>query len=93
MQALFGQLLLGLINGSFYALLSLGLSIIFGLLNIVNFAHGALYMSGAMVAWLLLQHVGLGYWPALLVAPAIVALVGVVIERTMLRRLYQLDNL
>ena len=93
MQALFGQLLLGLINGSFYALLSLGLSIIFGLLNIVNFAHGALYMSGAMVAWLLLQHVGLGYWPALLVAPAIVGLVGVVIERTMLRRLYQLDNL
>ncbi|GEJ57054.1 branched-chain amino acid ABC transporter permease [Anaeromyxobacter diazotrophicus] len=93
MQALFGQLLLGLINGSFYALLSLGLSIIFGLLNVVNFAHGALYMSGAMVAWLLAQYLGIGYWPALLLAPAVVGLVGVVIERTMLRRLYQLDNL
>lgn len=93
MQALFGQLLLGLINGSFYALLSLGLSIIFGLLNIVNFAHGALYMTGAMVAWLLAQHLGIGYWPALLVSPALVGLLGVVIERTMLRRLYQLDNL
>jgi branched-chain amino acid transport system permease protein len=93
MQALFGQLLLGLINGSFYALLSLGLSIIFGLLNIVNFAHGALYMCGAMVAWLLAQQLGIGYWPALLLAPAIVGVFGVVIERTMLRRLYQLDNL
>ena len=93
MQALFGQLLLGLINGCFYALLSLGLSIIFGLLNIVNFAHGALYMTGAMVAWLLSQHLGIGYWPALLVAPVLVGLLGVVIERTMLRRLYQLDNL
>ena len=93
MQALFGQLLLGLINGCFYALLSLGLSIIFGLLNIVNFAHGALYMTGAMVAWLLAQHLGIGYWPALLVAPALVGLLGVVLERTMLRRLYQLDNL
>jgi branched-chain amino acid transport system permease protein len=92
-QALFGQLLLGLINGSFYALLSLGLSIIFGLLNIVNFAHGALYMTGAMVAWLLAQHLGIGYWPALLVSPALVGLLGIVIERTMLRRLYQLDNL
>ena len=92
MQALFGQLLLGLINGCFYALLSLGLSIIFGLLNIVNFAHGALYMTGAMVAWLLAQHLGIGYWPALLVSPALVGLLGVVIERTMLRRLYQLDT-
>jgi branched-chain amino acid transport system permease protein len=91
-QALFGQLLLGLINGSFYALLSLGLAIIFGLLNIVNFAHGALYTSGAMVAWLLLDQAGIGYWPALLLAPLIVGLVGAVIERTMLRRLYQLDN-
>jgi branched-chain amino acid transport system permease protein len=91
-QALFGQLLLGLINGSFYALLSLGLAIIFGLLNIVNFAHGALYTSGAMVAWLLLEQAGIGYWPALLLAPIIVGLVGAVIERTMLRRLYQLDN-
>jgi branched-chain amino acid transport system permease protein len=93
MQALFGQLLLGLINGCFYALLSLGLSIIFGLLNIVNFAHGALYMTGAMVAWLLAQHLGIGYWPALLVSPVLVGLLGVVVERTMLRRLYQLDNL
>jgi branched-chain amino acid transport system permease protein len=91
-QALFGQLLLGLINGSFYALLSLGLAIIFGLLNIVNFAHGALYTSGAMVAWLLLSELGIGYWPALLLAPVIVGLVGAAIERTMLRRLYQLDN-
>ncbi len=93
MQALFGQLLLGLINGSFYALLSLGLSIIFGLLNIVNFAHGALYMAGAMVAWLALTYLGIGYWPSLIVAPAVVGLVGAAIERTMLRRLYQLDNL
>jgi branched-chain amino acid transport system permease protein len=93
MQALFGQLLLGLINGSFYALLSLGLSIIFGLLDIVNFAHGAFYMAGAFVALLLAQHLGLGYWPALLVAPALVGAAGMVVERTMLRRLYQLDNL
>jgi branched-chain amino acid transport system permease protein len=93
MQALFGQLLLGLINGSFYALLSLGLSIIFGLLNIVNFAHGAQYMLGAFTAYLLATNLGIGYWPALLIAPALVAIIGVVIERTMLRRLYQLDNL
>ncbi len=93
MQALFGQLLLGLINGSFYALLSLGLAIIFGLLNIVNFAHGALYMLGAFTAWLVLDGLGIGYWPALVLAPAAVGVVGVVIERTMLRRLYPLDNL
>ena len=93
MQALFGQLLLGLINGSFYALLSLGLAIIFGLLNVVNFAHGAQYMLGAFVAWMALQYLGIGYWWALLVSPALVGLLGVVIERTMLRRLYQLDNL
>ncbi len=92
-QALFGQLLLGLINGSFYALLSLGLSIIFGLLNIVNFAHGALYMLGAFVAWIALDSFGIGYWPALVLAPALVGLLGMVLERTMLRRLYQLDNL
>jgi len=93
MPALFGQLLLGLINGSFYALLSLGLSIIFGLLNIVNFAHGAFYMMGAFAAWMALDALGIGYWPALLLAPVVVGLLGVVVERTMLRRLYQLDNL
>src|SRR6266496_501542 len=92
MQALFGQLLLGVINGSFYALLSLGLAIIFGLLDIVNFAHGALYMMGAFVAWIALSSLGIGYWPALLLAPAAVGLLGIVIERTMLRRLYGLDN-
>ena len=93
MQALFGQLLIGLINGSFYALLSLGLAIIFGLLNIVNFAHGALYMVGAFAAWIALDSLGIGYWPALVLVPMAVGLLGVVIERTMLRRLYQLDNL
>jgi branched-chain amino acid transport system permease protein len=93
MQALFGQLLLGLINGSFYALLSLGLAIIFGLVNVVNFAHGALYMTGAFLAWIGLSALGIGYWAALVLAPAAVGLLGVVIERTMLRRLYQLDNL
>jgi branched-chain amino acid transport system permease protein len=93
MQALFGQLLVGLINGSFYALLSLGLAIIFGLLNVVNFAHGALYMTGAFAAWFALSALGIGYWPALLLSPLAVGLLGAVIERTMLRRLYQLDNL
>ncbi len=93
MQALYGQLLVGLINGSFYALLSLGLAIIFGLVNVVNFAHGALYMTGAFVAWLLLSQLGIGYWPALLLSPLVVGLLGMVVERTMLRRLYQLDNL
>ena len=93
MQALFGQLLIGLINGSFYALLSMGLAIIFGLLNIVNFSHGALYMVGAYAAWIGLEALGIGYWPALLLSPLAVAVLGVVIERTMLRRLYQLDNL
>ncbi len=92
-QALFGQLLLGLINGSFYAMLSLGLAVIFGLLNVINFAHGALYMVGAFVAWLLLQHLGLGYWYALILSPVIVGLIGIVIERTMLRHLYKLDHL
>jgi branched-chain amino acid transport system permease protein len=92
-QALFGQLLIGLINGSFYALLSLGLAIIFGLLNVVNFAHGALYMLGAFVAWFLLEKAGIGYWPALLIAPLAVGLLGAVIERTMLRRLAGLDPL
>jgi branched-chain amino acid transport system permease protein len=92
-QALFGQLLIGLINGSFYALLSLGLAIIFGLLNVVNFAHGALYMLGAFVAWFLLEKAGVGYWPALLLSPLAVGLLGAAIERTLLRRLTGLDPL
>ena len=92
-QALFGQLLLGLINGAFYAMLSLGLALIFGLLNIINFSHGALYMMGAFVAWLALNLLGLGYWSALVIAPLVVALFGMVIECTMLSRLYKLDHL
>jgi len=92
-QALFGQLLLGLINGSFYALLSLGLAVIFGMLNIINFTHGAQYMMGAFVAYLLLQYVGIGYWEALVIAPILVGLTGVVIERLLLRRIQQLDHL
>jgi len=92
-QALFSQLLVGLINGSFYALLSLGLAIIFGLLNIINFAHGALYMLGALVAWLMLEHLGIGYWPALIISPLLVGLFGMLIERTMLKRLRGLDPL
>ena len=92
-QALFGQLLIGLINGSFYAMLSLGLSVIFGLLNIINFTHGAQYMMGAFVAYFLLQGVGLGYWWALLLAPIAVGILGVVLERVMLKRLYSLDHL
>ena len=92
-QALFGQLLLGLINGAFYALLSLGLAVIFGMLNIVNFAHGALYMVGAFVAYFLLNLAGMGYWWALLFAPILIGFVGVVIERTMLQRLSGLDHL
>ena len=92
-QALFGQLLIGLINGSFYALLSLGLAVIFGLLNIINFTHGAQYMMGAFTAWFLLQYAGLGYWWALLIAPIAVGLFGILLERTMLKRLYQLDHL
>jgi branched-chain amino acid transport system permease protein len=92
-QAFMGQLLIGLINGSFYALLSLGLAVIFGLLNIINFTHGAQYMMGAFVAWFLLNKSGLGYWWALLVAPIAVGLVGIIIERTMLKQLYKLDHL
>jgi branched-chain amino acid transport system permease protein len=92
-QALFGQLLLGLINGSFYALLSLGLAIIFGLLNVINFAHGALYMLGAFVAWGMLHYLGVGYWPALIISPLVVGVVGVVLERSLLRWLYRLDPL
>jgi branched-chain amino acid transport system permease protein len=92
-QALFGQLLIGLINGSFYAMLSLGLSVIFGLLNIINFTHGAQYMMGAFVAYFLLQYAGVGYWWALLLAPVAVGVVGVVLERFLLKRLYALDHL
>lgn len=92
-QVLMGQLLLGLINGSFYAVLSLGLAVIFGLLNIINFAHGALYMAGAFVAWMLLHYLGIGYWPALIMAPLIVGAFGILLERTMLSRLYHLDHL
>ena len=92
-QALFGQLLIGLINGAFYAMLSLGLAVIFGLLNIINFTHGAQYMMGAFCAWFLLEQAGVGYWWSLLLAPVAVGAVGVVIERTMLSRLYQLDHL
>jgi len=92
-QLLFGQLLLGLINGAFYATMSLGLALIFGMLNIVNFTHGAMYMMGAFVAWLLLNELGIGYWWALLLAPVIVALFAAVIERLLLRHLYHLDHL
>ncbi len=92
-QALFGQLLIGLINGSFYALLSLGLAVIFGLLNIINFTHGAQYMMGAFCAYFLLNEAGIGYWWALALAPVIVGATGVVIERLMLARLYKLDHL
>src|SRR3954469_4681704 len=92
-QALFGQLLIGLINGSFYALLSLGLAVIFGLLNIINFTHGAQYMLGAFCAYFLLNKLGLGYWWSLLIAPPVVGLFGMLIERTMLKQLYKLDHL
>ena len=93
LAAFLGQLLLGLVNGSFYAMLSLGLAVIFGLLNVINFAHGALYMMGAFLAWIGLQYFGISYWVMLLLAPFLIALFGMVIERTMLRWLYQLDHL
>ena len=92
-QVLFGQVLLGLINGSFYAILSLGLAVIFGILNVINFAHGAQYMMGAFCAWLLLEYLGLGYWWALLVAPVAVGVSGIVLERLFIRRVYKLDHL
>ena len=92
-QALLGQLLVGLINGSFYAMLSLGLAVIFGLLRIINFAHGALYMLGAFIGYLLLVHLGIGYWPALVLVPLIVGLFGMLVERLALSRLYRLDPL
>ena len=90
-QAFLGQLLLGLVNGSFYAMLSLGLAVIFGLLGIVNFAHGALYMIGAYVAFVLLDTFAIGYWYALVIAPLVVGGIGVVIERTLLKHLYKID--
>src|SRR5271170_6695780 len=93
LQVLFGQLLLGMINGAFYAVLSLGLALIFGMLNIINFAHGAQYMMGAFAAWLLLTVLGVGYWPALILAPLAVAAFGMLIERLLLRRLAGLDPL
>ncbi len=92
-RGLASQLLIGLVNGSFYAILSLGLAVIFGLLNIINFAHGALYMLGAFVAWMMLKYLGVGYWPALFLAPLVVGVLGILIERLLLRWLYQLDHL
>jgi len=93
LQALMSQLLLGLVNGSFYAMLSLGLAVIFGLLNVINFSHGAMYMTGAFFAWMGMTYLGLNYWLMLLLAPLLVGLIGIVIERTMLRWLYKLDHL
>jgi branched-chain amino acid transport system permease protein len=92
-QVLFGQLMLGLINGAFYAMLSLGLALIFGMLNIINFAHGALYMMGAFAAYLLLENFGINYWLALIIAPIVVGAFGMIIERLMLKPLYKLDHL
>ena len=92
-QALFGQVLLGLINGSFYAILSLGLAVIFGLLNIINFAHGAQYMMGAFVAWMALNYFGINYWAAMVLAPVVVGAVGIVIERVFLARIAKFDHL
>ncbi|MBC3934026.1 branched-chain amino acid ABC transporter permease [Undibacterium rugosum] len=93
LQAMMSQLLLGLVNGSFYAMLSLGLAVIFGLLNVINFAHGAMYMMGAFLAWMGLEYLGLNYWMMLLLAPLVVGVIGIVIERSMLRWLYRLDHL
>src|SRR5215469_2015663 len=91
--AVFLKIFLGLMKGSFYAMLSLGLSIIFGLLGIVNVAQGALYMLGAVIAWMLLNYLGIGYWPALLLSPLAVAIVGIALERMIIRRIYHLDHL
>ncbi len=93
LPALLSQLLLGLVNGSFYAMLSLGLAVIFGLLNVINFAHGALFMLGAMLAWMGGNYLGLNYWVMLILAPVVVGIIGIVIERTMLRWIYKLDHL
>lgn len=92
-QGLLAQLMVGLINGAFYAMLSLGLALIFGMLNIINFAHGALYMAGAFVAWMLLEYLGIPFWWALILSPVIVAAFGMLIERTMVSKLYHLDHL
>src|SRR5450759_4162839 len=92
-QVLLGQITIGLVNGCFYAMLSLGLAVIFGLLNVINFAHGALYMMGAFLAWMGMEYFGINYWCMLIAAPLIVAVFGIVIERTMLRWLYKLDHL
>ncbi|MTE01207.1 branched-chain amino acid ABC transporter permease [Paracoccus sp. YIM 132242] len=92
-QALYGQLALGLVNGAFYALLSLGLAIIFGLLNLINFAHGAQYMLGAYVAWMLLSYLGIGFWGALILAPLVVAMLGMALERGLLRHLRDVDQI
>ena len=93
LQAMLSQLLLGLVNGSFYAMLSLGLAVIFGLLNVINFSHGALYMLGAFLAWIGMTHFGMNYWAMLALAPLLVGVLGIVIEKTMLRFLYKLDHL
>jgi len=93
LPALLGQLLLGLVNGSFYAMLSLGLAVIFGMLNIINFAHGALYMMGAFLAWMGLEYLGLNYWMMLLLAPLVVGVLGILIERLLLQWLYKLDHI
>ena len=93
LQAFLGQLLLGLVNGAFYALLSLGLAVIFGLLGIVNFAHGALYMLGAFAAWIMLDSLGINYWAALFLAPLVIGIFGMVIERLFLKHLYKLDEI
>ena len=93
LPALLSQLLIGLVNGAFYAMLSLGLALIFGLLNVVNFAHGVLYMLGAMLAWIGLSYLGLSYWAMLVIAPIVVGILGIVIERTMLRWLYRVDHM
>ena len=93
LQAFLGQLLLGLVNGAFYAMLSLGLAVIFGLLGIVNFAHGALYMLGAFAAWIMMDQLGINYWGALILAPLVVGILGMVIERVFLKHLYKLDEI
>ena len=93
LPAMLSQLLLGLVNGSFYAILSLGLAVIFGLLNVINFAHGALFMMGAVVTWMAMNYLGIGYWWMLILAPLVVGLFGVLIERFLLRWIYKLDHL
>ena len=93
LPAMLSQLLLGLVNGSFYAMLSLGLAVIFGLLNVINFAHGALFMLGAVLTWMGFSYLGLPYWLMLVLSPLVIGLLGVVIERTMLRFIYKLDHL